>query len=165
MAMSRPVLPFLAAASVSVLFAAGCATPPPVVAATVNFSRTDCAASPNLAAATSLTPPKEKAVHSVTGALDGQALCLTRNGKATPYVVYALPSDHEDKTLTVGAVLEGVRLVSPEVAVLDPRSSKPNLHSVRLLLSRPRLFGAFPAAGRRGLCSGHGGCRAGRSAI
>lgn len=96
---------------------AGCATappPPPVTA----FTRSDCALSADLKAAVSLTPPKEKAAYAVVTPVGAATPCLDRDGVRAPYVVYALPAEHADKTITVGSTLEVGRLLAPDVALL-----------------------------------------------
>lgn len=99
---------------------AGCATttyaPPP--SATLDYAGTNCATSPDLVTAISLTPDKERALYTVTA--PAAAGCLTRTeGGDTPYVTFALPADHADKTIIVGALLEPLRIQSPAVALLD----------------------------------------------
>lgn len=86
---------------------------PPVL----EYSRTDCAAAPDLGAAISLTPDKERSLFTVSA--PSAAGCLTREGGVTPYVAFALPADHADKTIIVGASLEALRIQSPSVAILD----------------------------------------------
>ena len=98
---------------------AGCATTPPPPAV-VAYGRSDCAAQPDLSAAVSLTPEKAKPEFVVTTAIAAQTPCLAKPvGSSRPYVLYALPTDLEDKTLTVGTVLEAARAFSPEVSILD----------------------------------------------
>lgn len=92
-----------------------CAATPP--APVLHYARNDCAATPNLSAAISLTPDREKASHAVLTPVDGQAACLAPAG--TPYFVYRLPADFGDKTITVGATLEALRIFAPDVAILD----------------------------------------------
>ncbi|HEV2530295.1 hypothetical protein [Phenylobacterium sp.] len=106
--------------------AAGCATPKPPPA-TLSFTGRDCAAAPDLAKAVSLTPPKPKPMFVVTTPIGAQVgtpvagppACLERAGAQRPYALYALPKDPAGKTLMVGSVLEGARIFSPEVALLD----------------------------------------------
>jgi hypothetical protein len=100
------------------LVLAGCATPPPPPPL-LTYAGSSCAAAPNLAGAISLTPKKPKTDYSVPALLDGAAPCLQAATGPTPYRVFALPPAPESKMLTVGAMLEGVRLVPPLVAVLD----------------------------------------------
>lgn len=113
----RPIpLGALAALAAAALLA-GCATPTPPPALTT-FVRTNCVAAPDLAAAVSLTPEKQKATHTVTTPVTTDTACLSRPGGPTPYVLYALPTDIHDKTLIIGGVLEGARIVPPEVTLL-----------------------------------------------
>jgi hypothetical protein len=106
-------------ASATVVAVAGCATLPPPPPPVTAFSRADCAASPDPASALSLTPDKERASFVVTAAVTTGSACLVRAGAASPYVVFALPADYADKTLTVGSVMEVGRLLSPDITILD----------------------------------------------
>ena len=96
-----------------------CATATPPPPALLQYSGQGCVTAPDLTGAISLTPPRERAEHVVSTVINGQTPCLIRQGRATPYVIYALPSDHDDKTLSVGGLLEGIRVFSPEIALLD----------------------------------------------
>lgn len=115
--MSRvPALAVLAASAT----VAGCTTSAPSYApALLEYARTDCAATPVLTSAISLTPDKERAVHTVETPIGATTPCLSKAGRSTPYIVYALPSDRADKTLIVGGLLEPGRIFSPEVAILN----------------------------------------------
>jgi hypothetical protein len=93
--------------------------PPPVLA----WERTDCDATPDLTRTVSLTPKKETAVHVVTTPLSAGSPCLAQEDGAGPYVVYALPTDLDDKTLIVGGTLEADRIFSPRIRVLDAEGS------------------------------------------
>lgn len=99
------------------LTACASVAPPPPAATT--FARQDCVATPSLAGALSLTPSKPRREHVVNAAVTAQTPCVQHNGKPTPYVVFALPSDHDDKMLSVGGLLEGARVFAPEVTLLD----------------------------------------------
>lgn len=110
----------LLAGLVPALGLAGCATtveppPPPLLA----WDRADCDASPDLGRTVRLTPKKETAVHVVSTPLGYGSPCLSQEGGAGPYVVYALPTDLDDKTLIVGGLLGYDRIFSPRVRVLD----------------------------------------------
>jgi hypothetical protein len=107
-----------AAPALVVLLLAGCATTPPPQAVT-SFGRRDCAAQPDLSKAISLTPEKAKAAFVVTTPVSAETACLTRGDGAVPYLLYALPTEIEDKILTVGATQEAARLLSPDVSILD----------------------------------------------
>lgn len=98
---------------------AACASMPPPPPAVLTFAGQNCAAAPELTSAISLTPEKERALHFVTTQVGAATPCLRRDGVDTAYVLYAIPSDYEDKTLTVGGHLEPLRILSPRVAVLD----------------------------------------------
>jgi hypothetical protein len=97
---------------------ASCATPKPPPPVTT-FGRANCVAAPALAAAVALTPEKEKAVYAITTPVKADTPCLSRPSGPSPYVLYALPADIHDKTLMIGGVLEGARIVAPEVTLLD----------------------------------------------
>lgn len=102
---------------------AACATPAPPVA-TLTYSRQNCAAQPNLAAAQSLTPERERASHTINTPIDALTPCLTTaEGAASPYVVYELPADIDDKTFAVGAPLEIGRIFAPRVDILDAQGA------------------------------------------
>src|SRR3954462_12996165 len=103
-----------------VVTACATAKPPPAVTA---FARTDCAQAPDLAGAISLTPPKPKAVFTVSTPVTAQTPCLARPGGPRPYLVYALPTDSQGKTLMIGGVLEGARILSPETVLLDRKGA------------------------------------------
>lgn len=99
----------------------GCATVEPPLPAVLEYARQDCHSAPDVSTAISLTPEKETNGHLVTTVVGPQTHCLTRAGGPTPYVVYALPADLGDKTLAVGGMLEAMRILSPDVSVLDAR--------------------------------------------
>ncbi|GLK47113.1 hypothetical protein GCM10017620_00860 [Brevundimonas intermedia] len=104
-------------AAVAGLGLVGCASVPPP-APVLTFDRHDCA-EVDLTRAISLTPDKERALHSVTTVIDSATPCATLASGASAYVLFAVPEDFEDKTLTVGAALEATRIFSPTVSVLD----------------------------------------------
>ncbi len=91
----------------------------PIPSATLEYSRADCATAPDLSTAIGLTPDKERAVFSVTAPVSATTPCLAQDGVATPYVAFTLPTDHADKTVIVGTVLEPLRIMSPTVVILD----------------------------------------------
>lgn len=104
---------------VSATLAAACATVPPPLPPVLEYARRDCSATPDLASAISLTPAKETRTYYVSTPVTAQTSCVIRDGGATPYVLYALPSDRADKTLIVGGVLESSRILSPSIRLLD----------------------------------------------
>lgn len=99
---------------------AGCATPPPPAAVT-SYAGANCSAELDLSKAISLTPEREKAEFVVTTPVQAGAACLTRATGTAPYVLYALPAELEDKTLTVGATREAARALAPDVSLLNSR--------------------------------------------
>ena len=102
---------------------ASCETVPPIPPSppTLEFVRSDCAAVPDLSSAISLTPDKERAVHFVSAPASSDTGCIVRDGQQTPYALFALPADFDDKTMTVGSTFEPLRILSPNVVILDGR--------------------------------------------
>lgn len=98
---------------------AGCATMPPPPPAILAFAGENCATTPDMAQALSLTPEKERALYTVTTQVGSATPCVRRDGRDTAYLIYAIPADAGDKTLTVGGYLEPLRIFSPRVEVLD----------------------------------------------
>lgn len=130
---------------------AGCVTVAPPAPATLTFDRTDCVAV-DLTKAISLTPPKEQAVHYVSAPVNQTAPCAALDGASSAYALFAIPADTDDKTLTVGAYLEPLRILSPAVTVLDAkgretRRFKPDEFMYRgmnySILFRPRATERF----------------------
>jgi hypothetical protein len=114
-----PIRPRALAALAAAGLLASCATPTPPPPPVTTFARANCVAAPDLAAAVALTPEKQKAVYTITTPVKADTPCLSRPGGPSPYVLYALPADINDKTLMIGGVLEGARIVAPEVTLLD----------------------------------------------
>lgn len=98
--------------------ASACATAVPPSPAVLEYSRAGCPTTPDLSAAISLTPKKETNGHIVTTVIGPESGCLQMGETSSPYALYALPSDIDDKTLSVGGVLEVLRILSPTVSVL-----------------------------------------------
>lgn len=96
----------------------GCVTATPPAPPVLEFARSDCGAL-DLSRAVSLTPPKERALFLVNQPVEADAPCMSLEGGRTAYALFALPDDMDDKTLTVGGLLEATRILSPSVAVLD----------------------------------------------
>ncbi|WP_168189949.1 MalM family protein [Brevundimonas sp. SGAir0440] len=142
---------FASVIAAGVVGLAGCVTVAPPAPATLTFDRTDCTAV-DLTKAVSLTPPKEQAVHYVSAPVDHTALCAAIDGVSSTYALFAIPADSEDKTLTVGAYLEPLRVLSPAVKILDAegretRRFKPDEFMYRgmnySILFRPRANERF----------------------
>ena len=115
MTILRSIMAVGAIGGLAAACAAGSVQPP-----VLTYANQGCAAAADLMTAVSLTPPRERAVHVVAVPVDTSTPCLNRSGP-TPYVVYQLPADLGDKTVTVGSMLEATRIFAPEVAVLDGR--------------------------------------------
>lgn len=113
MTVLRSVLAVGVAGGLTAACAAGSISPP-----VLTYASQGCATAADLSTAVSLTPPRERAVHVVTSPVDSGTPCLDRAAPA-PYVLYRLPIDLDDKTVTVGSTLEAMRIFAPEVAVLD----------------------------------------------
>jgi len=96
-----------------------CATPAPPPSAVLDYAHTDCTAAPELSGAIALTPPHERTEFDVATAIDDHTPCMGEAETATPYVVYALPSDYGDKTITVGAAVEPGRIFAATAVLLD----------------------------------------------
>jgi len=127
-------------AAVSASLTAACATVPPPAPAVLEYARQDCDAAPNFANAISLTPAKESQAHRVSTVMNGETACLNRNSGASPYVVYALPADREDKTLIVGGLLEGFRILSPGITLLDDQGQVTRTFSAEDFLYRGPVY-------------------------
>lgn len=97
---------------------AGCATTPPPPAATT-YSAQNCASAPDLGTAASLTPESRRRIFRVGTPVDASTPCLRNGQGATPYVIYALPPAIEGTMIEVGAELEGARIFSPAISILD----------------------------------------------
>ncbi len=95
-----------------------CATVVPP-AAVLTMAERVCEARLDLANANSLTSDKEQALHNVTVQVGSATPCLQTAEGQTPYVLFAMPADTGDKTLTVGGYLEPFRILSPSVSILD----------------------------------------------
>lgn len=114
-----PVMRAIAVA-VSIGLVSGCATtttpldPPRLV-----YERTDCAASPDLMNAVSLTPRSERAYFYVSRAVDHATPCWAPDAQAAPYIVFEIPAAFADKTLIVGGGMEPHRIFAARIMTLD----------------------------------------------
>lgn len=100
------------------LLLSGCATVEPVPPLST-FGANDCAAGPDLTRAISLQPEKDKRIWVLEQPIGAGSPCLTWEGVNGPYLVFALPSGGWDAPIEVGSILEGARIFSPHVALLD----------------------------------------------
>lgn len=103
---------------VAALGVTGCVSAVPPLPPILTYGRADCQDVPDLSTAVSLTPDKERVLYSVGAVVDARTPCQRIGATTTPYVVYALPAQIDDKTITVGALLEPTRILSPRIAVL-----------------------------------------------
>lgn len=116
----RPVL--TAAALLAAACAASCATteppppPPPVLA--IAAERT-CDSDIKIDAAHPLTPAKPRAEDTINASFDASTACIERDGAKLNYVVFKLPDNAANHTLTVGGANEALRTVSVSVSMLD----------------------------------------------
>ena len=113
-----------------------CATPVPPQLPVLSYARADCAAQPDLAGAISLAPDKDKRIWTVNRPVAGDTPCLQRGGIAAPYLVLALPRAGSVRMVEIGSVMEGARVFSPAVVLLDgngveTRSFAPDQYAVR----------------------------------
>lgn len=97
----------------------GCATVEPPRPAVLSYDRTDCAASPDLASATSLVPEKNTAVWTKGVLVSATTQCIIHNGVRLPYVVFALPPAGQAKLIELGSVLGSASIFAPDVALLN----------------------------------------------
>ena len=136
--MSR--LPTLVAVGLAGM-ASACATAmePPAPAA-LTWSGGGCAARADLSTALSLTPEEERAVYSVNAPVTAGSSCLQRDGQAVPYVLFALPEDYADKTVAAGGTLEALRILSPDVSVLDAQGEVTRTFAPEDYMYRGALF-------------------------
>ncbi len=118
------------------LLLAGCATVEPPALPLSSFAANDCTARPELAGAVSLQPEKDKRIWMVTQPIGAQSPCLTWEGANGPYLVFALPAGGWDAPIEVGSLIEGARIFSPHVVLLDEsgaqmRTFTPEQYQVR----------------------------------
>ena len=100
------------------LAATGCATAIAPLPPVLEYSGTDCQSTVDLTRAVSLTPQKETNGFVVVAQVGAASPCLRLGATSTPYALFALPTDYDDKTIAIGGSLEPLRIFSPEVAVL-----------------------------------------------
>lgn len=103
---------------------AACVTATPPISPALTYASTGCGTAPDLTAAISLTPDKERAVHQVGAEVNEGTACILRHGVGVPYVVLSMPQDYDDKTLIVGSQLNINRIFAPEVLVLDAQGNE-----------------------------------------
>lgn len=117
-----------------------CATAPSHPPAALNYAERTCADQPDLTAAISLTPPKERAVFTVTAPVTSETPCMQTDRGISPAVIFALPTDYDDKTIIVGGMLEPLRILSPHVAVLDRNGDVTRTFPANEFLYRGRVY-------------------------
>jgi hypothetical protein len=100
---------------------AACTTTPPTppAAAVTQISGKTCASAPVLSNALTLVPKRAAPTNNVVTDVGSASGCLSKDGKLSNYVVYALPANPENHTLTVGGQKEALRAFAPRVSLLD----------------------------------------------
>ena len=99
-----------------------CATPtppPPPPQAVVSLGDKVCSDTISLDGAISLTPAKKMHDYSVITEVDAAKKCLNLNGVSGNYVVYSLPSNPDNHTITIGGALDTYRTFAPIISLLD----------------------------------------------
>lgn len=97
---------------------AGCATAPRPEMARLSYTGVDCATTPDLLVATSLTPLKDKSVWEISHPIDSSSPCLEWEGHPGPYAVFAMPEGGWTAPIEIGAGLDIQRIFSPHVVLL-----------------------------------------------
>jgi hypothetical protein len=92
--------------------------PPPAVSVLQIIDKT-CTDTPSLTAPISLTPKRKAATNNVSTLVGSGSACVTKDQKASNYVVYELPARAENHTLTVGGAKEALRAFAPKVSILS----------------------------------------------
>nr|WP_137678657.1 hypothetical protein [Parerythrobacter lutipelagi] len=142
------------AAAVSVLATACTQTLPPILPPTLTFDGTDCALTPDLAAAVSMLPSEKdqkKKIYTISSPVTGEYGCLTQNDVSGPYVVYDMPQYGTVKMIELGSALEGARIFSPIVTLLDENGEVTRLIEPKSYMFRGNIYSAqfAPAEGER----------------
>ena len=127
--LSLAALPFLSA----------CATAPAPLPPLTTYDRVDCHPSPDLTQAVSLTPLKDKRVWVVNNPI-GQGDCLSRDGAMGPYVVYELPTHGTAQLIELGSLLEGARIFSPTVVLMDEGGRETRVMKPEHYMLRSNLY-------------------------
>lgn len=97
----------------------GCSTVATLGPPRLVYDRTGCPAAPDLMTAASLTPGSERDLFFVSRTVDDTTPCWTGGTQAAPYVVFEVPAEYADKTITVGGRLESQRIFAARVLTLD----------------------------------------------
>lgn len=136
---------FALAAAASML-TAGCAqTMPPILPPSLTFTATDCAAQPDLATAVSLLPGEKeqnKKVWINSQQISAEYGCLASESGNGPYRVFALPDHGMVKMVELGAPLEGARIFSPIVTLLDENGQTTRIIEPKTYMFRGNVYGA-----------------------
>jgi hypothetical protein len=110
------------AAVLGVVGLVGCETVPPIPPApsVLEIVGKSCTQTPSLSSPVSLVPKKkpQPTLYEATNVGPSSA-CVTRNGKSSNYIVYALPNAPQNHTITVGGQKELLRAFAPSISVLD----------------------------------------------
>lgn len=120
---------------------------PPMLPPTLTYDRADCSATPDLTRAISLTPVKgsdeweeRSDIWSIDSPIAGN--CLRRGNVMGPYLVYALPEYGSTQLIETGSVLEGVRLFSPMMVMLDGDGAETRLIEPGSYMFRTNMYSA-----------------------
>jgi hypothetical protein len=105
--------------ALSIGLLSGCATALPPAVSVLSIVGKTCGAAPSRAEPISLTPKRKAATYTVTTVVGPATSCVNMDGKASNYVIYALPASPQNHTLTVGGQKESLRSFAPSVSILD----------------------------------------------
>ena len=107
-------------AGLAALSAAACASAPPSFPA-VTEAPTDCAEFVDVGEAVLIAPEKEgKKNYEMLHGIDSYSSCVTSpNGDNNYYVIFELPEVTENRVFTIGSRVEGMRILSPKISMLD----------------------------------------------
>ncbi len=110
-----------AAALLSALMAAGCATPPLDVPPVLDLAGHECTETPSLAAAVPVVAIIDgKSEKPSTTMLDANSPCLARPAGKALYALFAVP-DGGPYTISIASVPLGRSLLAPRASVLDDK--------------------------------------------
>ena len=126
----------LGAAACLLPLLSACVSAPPIQRPVTSWNAVNCATTPSLDGAVSLTPEKDKAVWPVDYAMTSATPCLTTGDASGPYAVFLLPETRWNAPIEVGSVVGPAALFSPHVTILgtdgaEMRSFTPEHYNMR----------------------------------